>query len=98
MIEADGMLVMERDKPCPGSCEGREVKQAVLYPLAKPKQRHYLASAEPIAFALLVHGLRCQQGMKQQDNADGAPWLDERTWASTCVFSMSFMPLNTSHP
>lgn len=80
VIEADGMFVMERDKPCPGRCEGREVKQAVLYSLGNPEQRHYLASAEPIeAFAPLVHGLQRQQGMRQQDRliavADGAPWL-----------------------
>ena len=81
VIEADGMFVMERDKPYPGRCEGREVKQAVLFPLANPEQRHYLACAEQIeAFAPLVHGLQRQQGMKQKDTliaiADGAPWLD----------------------
>lgn len=81
VIEADGMFVMERDKPRPGCCEGREVKQAVLFPLADPEQRHYLACAESIeTFAPLVHGLQRQQGMAQEDTliavADGAPWLD----------------------
>lgn len=81
VIEADGMFVMERDKPRPGQCEGREVKQAVLFALAHREQRHYLACAEPVeAFAPLVHGLQRQQGMTQDDTliavADGAPWLD----------------------
>jgi hypothetical protein len=81
VLEADGMFVMERDKPCPGQCEGREVKQAVLFPLRQDKQRHYLAHAGDIAtFAPLVHGLQRQLGMTQQDTliavADGAAWLD----------------------
>lgn len=81
VIEADGMFVMERDKPYPGHCEGREVKQAVLFPLLHPEQRHYLACAEPVeTFAPLVHGLQRQQDMRQEDTliavADGAPWLD----------------------
>lgn len=81
VLEADGMFVIERDKPRPGQCEGREVKQAVLFALSEPEQRHYLACAEAVeSFAPLVHGLQRQQGIKQQDTliaiADGAPWLD----------------------
>lgn len=81
VLEADGMFVIERDKPYPGQCEGREVKQAVLFALSEPEQRHYLACAETVeSFAPLVHGLQRQQGIKQQDTliaiADGAPWLD----------------------
>lgn len=81
VIEADGMFVMERDKPYPGRCEGREIKQAVLYPSADPEQRHYLACAEQVEhFIPLIHGLQRQQGIRQQDTliaiADGAPWLD----------------------
>jgi hypothetical protein len=81
VLEADGMFVMERDKPCPGQCEGREVKQAVFFPLTKSKQRHYVAQAGEVeTFAPLVHGLQRQVGMKQHDTliavADGSPWLD----------------------
>jgi hypothetical protein len=81
VIEADGMFVMERDKPCPGQCEGREIKQAVLFPLAQVDQRHYIAHAGQIEqFTPLVHGLQRQMGMRQNDVliavADGAPWLD----------------------
>ncbi len=81
VIEADGMFVMERDKPRPGQCEGREVKQAVLFPLSDVEQRHYVAHAGEIEqFAPLVHGLPRHLGMKQNDVligiADGAPWLD----------------------
>ena len=81
VIEADGMFVVERDKPCLGRCEGREVKQAVLFPLEKPEQRHYITQAGDLEqFASLAHGLSRQLGMKQNDTliavADGAPWLD----------------------
>lgn len=81
VLEADGMFVLERDKPYPGQCEGREVKQAVLFPLANPEQRHYLATAETVdGFALLLHGWQRLKGMRQDDTlitiGDGAPWLD----------------------
>ena len=81
VIEADGMFVLERAKPYLGRCEGREVKQAVLFPLSHPERRHYLACAEQVeSFSSLVHGLQRQQGMKQNDTliavGDGAPWLD----------------------
>lgn len=81
VVQTDGMFVMERDKPCPGQCEGREVKQAVLYPLATPQQRHYVSHAGEVEqFSPLVHGLQRQLGMQQQDLlvgiADGAPWID----------------------
>lgn len=47
VLEIDGMFVMERDKPFKGRCEGREVKQSVLYPLGAPHERHYLTSRRP---------------------------------------------------
>lgn len=82
VIEADGMFVMERDKPSPGQCEGREVKQAVLFSLTEAEQRHYLAHAGQVeSFAPLVHGLQRQQGVNQDDIliavGDGAAWLDK---------------------
>jgi hypothetical protein len=81
VVQSDGMFVMERDKPCPGQCEGREVKQAVLYPLGAPEQRHYVSHASEVEqFSPLVHGLQRHLGMRQQDLlvgvADGAPWID----------------------
>jgi hypothetical protein len=81
VIEVDGMFVMERDKPCPGQCEGREIKQAVLFPLDQVEQRHYVAHAGELEqFTPLVHGLQRQMCMKQNDVliglADGAPWID----------------------
>lgn len=81
VLEIDGMFVMERDKPFKGRCEGREVKQSVLYPRGAPHERHYLTQAGDLdAFATLNHGLQRQQGVKQHDRligiADGAPWID----------------------
>lgn len=81
VVQADGMFVMERDKPCPGQCEGREVKQAVLYSLATSEQRHYVSHAGEVQqFSSLVHGLQRHLGMGQQDFlvgvGDGAAWVD----------------------
>lgn len=81
IIETDGVFVMERDKPCKGQCEGREVKQAVRFPLGDVEQRHYVAHAGEIeGFAPLVHGLERHMGMKQNDVligvADGSAWID----------------------
>lgn len=64
-----------------GQCEGREIKQAVLFPLNHLEQRHYIAHAGEVEqFAPLVHGLPRHLGMRQNDVligiADGAPWLD----------------------
>ena len=81
VVQTDGMFVMERDKPAPGRCEGREIKQAVLYPVATPEQRHYVSHAGEVEqFSPLVHGLQRHLGMCQQDLlvgvADGAAWID----------------------
>jgi len=82
VVQTDGMYVMERDKPVPGSCEGREVKQAVMYALDEPQSRQYLAHAGGVEdFSPLVHGLQRQVGMRRGDKligvADGAPWINQ---------------------
>ena len=81
VLEVDGMFVMERDKPCPGQCEGREVKQAVMFASATPEQRQYVSHAGEVEqFSPLVHGVQRHLGMRQQDLliglADGAAWID----------------------
>ncbi len=82
VVQTDGVFVMERDKPVPGRCEGREVKQAVMFALDEPQARQYVAHAGGAeSFSPLVHGLQRQVGMGQEDKlvgvADGAPWIDK---------------------
>jgi hypothetical protein len=82
VVQADGVYVMERDKPLPGECEGREVKQVVIYPNSSPSERHsYASPAASDAFIPLAHGLLRWAGVKQRDQlvgvGDGAVWVDE---------------------
>lgn len=82
VVQADGVFVMERDKPERGRCEGREVKGGVMFALDEPQHRQYVAHAGSAkSFSPLVHGLQRQVGMCQGDRligvADGAPWIDE---------------------
>lgn len=81
VVQADGVYVMERDKPVKGQCEGREVKQVLVYPLHDPQDRSSIAVAKDIAaFAPLAHGLMRHAGLGQNDVligvADGAAWID----------------------
>ncbi len=81
VVEADGTFVTERDKPVPGSIEGREVKQLLFYPNNSPSQREsYAAPVGVDDFTPLAHGLMRHAGVKQHDCligiADGASWLD----------------------
>ena len=81
VIEIDGTMVMERDKPVKGQCEGREVKLTALFSLAEPEQRNYISQAGDLeSFASLNHGLQRHVNMHQNDKliglADGAPWID----------------------
>lgn len=81
VVEADGTFVTERDKPVPGSIEGREVKQLLFYPNNSPSQREsYAAPVGVDDFTPLAHGLMRHAGVKQHDCligiADGAGWLD----------------------
>ena len=82
VIEVDGVMVMEKDKPVKGQCEGREVKQVLLHPLGDSSEKHHLAQAcsssefEPYVTALLK-----QVGISKQTSligiADAAPWIDD---------------------
>jgi hypothetical protein len=81
VVQADGVYVMEKDKPVKGQCEGREVKQILAYPLNEPQRRSSIAAAKEIAaFAPLAHGLMRHVNLQQDDFlvgvADGAPWID----------------------
>lgn len=82
VVQADGVFVMERDKPVAGECEGREVEQAVMFALDNPQTRQYVAHAGGAkSFSPLVHGLQRQLAICRGDRligvADGAPWIDE---------------------
>jgi len=81
VVQADGVYVMEQDKPVKGQCEGREVKQLLVYPLNEPQHRSSIAMAKDVAnFSPLAHGLMRHTKLSQNDFligvADGAPWID----------------------
>lgn len=80
VIQADGVFVMEKDKPCKGSCEGREVKHVLVYPLENPKERHSIACSDPELFQTFAHGLLRHAQVQQHDTliglADGSAWID----------------------
>ncbi len=80
VVQIDGVFVMEKDKPSKGLCEGREVKQALTYPLANPQKRCSISSSDPDMFQQLSHGLLRHGGVKQKDKliavGDGSRWID----------------------
>jgi hypothetical protein len=80
VVQIDGVYVLEKDKPSKGLCEGREVKHALTYPLAKPQERCSIASSDPDMFQQLSHGLLRHAGVRQEDKligvADGSRWID----------------------
>lgn len=81
VVQADGVYVMEKDKPVKGRCEGREVKQLLVYPVNDPQNRSSIAAAKDIsAFSDLAHGLMRHTALSQNDVlvgvADGALWID----------------------
>jgi hypothetical protein len=80
VIQADGVFVMEKDKPSKGSCEGREVKHILTYPLEKPKERQSIACSNPDHFQTFAHGLLRHAKVQQHDMliglADGSSWID----------------------
>lgn len=81
VVQADGCIVTERDKPESGLFQGREVKQVAIYPEASPSQRCNFATALPKDdFEPAVHGL-LRQVAQQNDVligiADGAKWIDD---------------------
>ena len=82
VVQADGVFVMEKDKPVPGQCEGREVKQVLFYPGNSPSERDSYASATTSDdFIPLAQGLMRHSGVRRQDVlvgvGDGAPWIAE---------------------
>ena len=80
VIQADGVFVIEKDKPVKGSCEGREVKHVLVYPLEKPEERHSIACSDSEHFQTLAHGLLRHAQVQQYDTlvglADGSAWID----------------------
>jgi hypothetical protein len=81
VVQADGVYVMERDKPVVGQCEGREVKQVLFYPNSSPSERDSYASTASIdTFIPLAQGLMRQAGVRQCDVlvgvGDGAAWVE----------------------
>lgn len=67
---------MERDKPVPGLCEGREVKQVLFYPNNSPSERDSYASTSTIDDVIpLAQGLMRQAGVNDLliGVGDGAP-------------------------
>lgn len=78
-IEVDGVIVPTQ---VDGGTEWREVKNAVIYPMHCPSQRHYVSQlGEKDGFTPLVHGLLRVAGVKPQDRligiTDGASWIAE---------------------
>lgn len=82
VIELDGVMVMEQDKPVKGHCEGREVKQVLVHPLGDSTRKEHIAQAlTSEQFEAWTHALLKQAGVKKQDKligiGDGAAWIDE---------------------
>lgn len=80
VVQADGVIVLEKDKPSKGLCEGREIKQMLIYPLEKPKERYSIATSDSEHFQTLAHGLLRHAQVQQDDVligvADGSAWID----------------------
>lgn len=81
VIELDGVMVIEQDKPVKGKCEGREVKQALIYPLGDSSRKEHIAQAlTSDVFEAWTHALVRQVGVNRQDVligiGDGAAWID----------------------
>jgi hypothetical protein len=82
VVELDGVMVIEKDKPQKGQSEGREVKQVVVYELGGAKEKHHIAQAcNSQEFELWIEALLTQVGVQKHDYligiGDGARWLDE---------------------
>jgi hypothetical protein len=71
IIQADGVFVLEKDKPSQGLCEGREVKHVLVYPLEDPQERHRMAGSDREQFQRLAHGLLRHAQVKQEDTLIG---------------------------
>ena len=82
VIQIDGVMVLETDKPVKGQCEGREVKQALIHKLGDSTKKHHIAQAcTSDDFQDWTKALAKQVGIHKEDYliglADGALWIDE---------------------
>lgn len=81
VLQVDGVMVMEKDKPVEGKCEGREVKQALLHPLGDSSDKdHFAQACSSDKFTEPVQALLNYRSV-EPDNfligiADGATWID----------------------
>jgi hypothetical protein len=79
VLQTDGVFVLKR--PELGSCEGMEIKSAVLYPQTSPQDRVMLADGcEAQSFLPLLSGLTkhyCSHNDFIVGVGDGAPWVEE---------------------
>ena len=79
VLEMDGVCVLGR--AAGGSCEGIEIKTAVLYPYYQPYERYRLAEGcEAGEFLPLIAGLMREAGVRANDElvvvSDGASWIE----------------------
>lgn len=82
VVQVDGVMVIEQDKPSKGSCEGREVKQVLVHPLGDSSHKEHIAQAVTSEdFEAWTRALLGQVGVTKQDHlsglGDGASWIDE---------------------
>ena len=82
VVQVDGVMVMEKDKPVKGQCEGREVKQVLIHPLGDSSQKDHLARAcSSSEFEAYAEAVLKQFGITKDTSligiADAAPWIDE---------------------
>lgn len=82
VIQIDGVMVVEQDKPVKGQCEGREVKQALIHKLGNSTEKHHIAHAcTSEDFQGWTNALAKHVGIHKEDFliglADGARWIDE---------------------
>ena len=82
VVQLDGVMVIEQDKPVKGHCEGREVKQVLVHRLGDSSHKEHIAQALTSQdFEAWTQALLGQVGLKKQDSligiGDGAAWIDE---------------------
>jgi len=82
VVQIDGVMVLETDKPVKGQCEGREVKQVLIHKLGDSTEKHHIAQAcTSDNFQDWTKALAKQVGIHKEDYliglADGALWIDE---------------------
>lgn len=78
IIEVDGVRVL--GQPEAGECPGIELKTAVIYPMASPYERRFLADdAQASYFTEQVAGLMREAQLRQDDEliglSEGAEWI-----------------------